>query len=59
MMRTTTEAVHEFYSNPPVDTEGNRKTATEAQRAFWAGYDAAMLDVEEAAENKHSHWADY
>ena len=56
-MRTTTEATHEFYNDPPIDTEGNRKTATEAQRAFWAGYDAAMLDVEEA-DNKYSHWAD-
>ena len=52
-MRTITEAVHDFYSNPPIDTEGNPKTATEAQRAFWAGYEAAILDVEEAAENKH------
>ena len=57
-MRTTTEATHEsteadtYYGTPHA-----RKTATEAQRAFWAGYDAAILDVEEA-DNKYSHWAD-
>ena len=58
-MRTTTEATHESTEADTYGTPHARKTAREAQRAFWAGYDAAMLDVEEAAENKHSHWADY
>ena len=58
-MSVSTDGIHEPTEADTYGTPHARKTARAAQRAFWAGYDAAMLDVEEAAENKHSHWADY
>ena len=57
-MRTTTEATHEsteadtYYGTPYA-----RKTGTDVQAAYWEGYEAAILDVEEA-DNNYSHWAD-
>ena len=57
-MSASTEATHESTEANTYGTPYARKTATEAQRAFWAGYEAAILDVEEAAENKYSHLAD-
>ena len=53
-MSVSTEAVHEsteadtYYGTPYA-----RKTGTAVQAAYWEGYEAAILDVEEAAENKH------
>ena len=52
-----TEAIHEFYTDPPMTKEGKPIKLTAEQLAFWAGYELAMLDVAEA-DNKYAGCVD-
>ena len=52
-MSVSTDGIHEPTEADTYGTPHARKTGTDVQAAYWEGYEAAILDVEEAAENKH------